>query len=163
MKGPKEDEMVGWHHWRNGHEFEARVCLWVHALQSEKPPQWRAGPAHHNQRKPSERQWRPNAGKNKHKWINCCCLVSKWCPTLCDPMDYSLTGSSVHGILQARILQWVAISFSRGSSWPRDQTHISCIGRQILYHLRATWEAQINKQNYWKTKQNGSPKGIIGK
>ena len=42
---------------------------------------------------------------------------------------------SVHGIIQARILQWVVISFSRGSSWYRDQTHISCIGRQILYHL----------------------------
>ena len=49
-------------------------------------------------------------------------------------------GSSVHGILQARILEWVAIPFSRGFSWPRDQTHISCLGRQILYH-RATWEA----------------------
>ena len=46
----------------------------------------------------------------------------------------SLPGSSAHGISQARILEWVAISFSRGSSWPRDQTHVSCIGRQILYH-----------------------------
>ena len=49
-------------------------------------------------------------------------------------MDCSLPGSSVHGISQARILEWVAISFSRGSSKPRDQTHISFIGRQILYH-----------------------------
>ena len=48
-------------------------------------------------------------------------------PTLCDPMDYSLPGSSVYGILQARILECVAISSSRGSSQPRDQTHISCI------------------------------------
>ena len=48
-------------------------------------------------------------------------------------MDYSPPGSSVHGILHARILEWVAISFSRGSSQPRDQTHVSCIGRQILY------------------------------
>ena len=46
--------------------------------------------------------------------------------TLCNPMDYSLAGSSVHQILQARILEWVAISFSRGSSWPRTQTYISC-------------------------------------
>ena len=44
------------------------------------------------------------------------------CPLLCDPMDCSLPGSSVHGILQARILEWVAIAFSRGSSKPRDQT-----------------------------------------
>ena len=43
------------------------------------------------------------------------------------PMDYSPPSSSIHGILQARILEWVAISFSRGSSWPRDQTHISCV------------------------------------
>ena len=48
------------------------------------------------------------------------------CPTLCNPMDCSLPGSSVHGILQARILEWVAIS-SRGSSRPRDQTYISCL------------------------------------
>ena len=55
--------------------------------------------------------------------------VSQSCPTLCDPMDCSLQVSSVHGVLQARIPEWVAISFSRGSSWPRDQTwigHIAC-------------------------------------
>ena len=46
--------------------------------------------------------------------------VAQSCPTLCDPMDYSLPGSSVHGIFQARILEWVAISFSRRSSQPRD-------------------------------------------
>ena len=54
-----------------------------------------------------------------------------------DPMDYSRPGSSVCGILQARILEWVAMPFSRGSSWPRDRTcvsYISCIGRHILYH-----------------------------
>ena len=59
-------------------------------------------------------------------------------PTLCDPMDYSLSGSSVHGILQVRILEWVAMLSSRGSSRPRDQTHvfcISCIGRWIPHHL----------------------------
>ena len=58
------------------------------------------------------------------------------CPTLCDPVDCSLPSSSVHGIFQARILKWVSISYSRRSSWPRDQTPISCIfyiGRQILY------------------------------
>ena len=52
-------------------------------------------------------------------------------------MDYDLPGSSVHGIFQARILEWVAIYFSKGSSQPRDRTHvpsISCIGRQIVYH-----------------------------
>ena len=54
--------------------------------------------------------------------------VAQSCPTLCDPVDYSLLGSSVHGILQARVLEWVAISFSRGSSQPRDQTRVSRIG-----------------------------------
>ena len=49
------------------------------------------------------------------------------CLTLCDPMDYSPPGSSVHGILQARILEWPAMPSSRGSSLPRDRTHVSCI------------------------------------
>ena len=53
--------------------------------------------------------------------------VTQSCPTLCDPVDCSLPGFSVHGILQARILEWVAISFSRGSSSPRDRTRVSHI------------------------------------
>ena len=53
--------------------------------------------------------------------------VTQSCLTLCDPMDYSLPGSSVHGVFLARILQWVAIFFSRGSSPPRDRTRVSCI------------------------------------
>ena len=52
----------------------------------------------------------------------------------CEPMDCGWTGSSVHGISQARILEWVAISSSRGSSQSWNQTHVSGIGRQILYH-----------------------------
>ena len=69
-----------------------------------------------------------------------CCMRAKSlqsCPTLGDPMDCSPPGFSVHGILQARVLEWVATSFSRGSSWPRDRIHvfcISCIGRRILHH-----------------------------
>ena len=54
-------------------------------------------------------------------------LVTQLCPTLCDPMDFSPPGSSVHGIFQARILEWIAISFSRVSSQPRDWTWVSCI------------------------------------
>ena len=56
-------------------------------------------------------------------------------------MDCSLSGFCIHGISQAKILEWVAISFFRGSSQPRDWTHIFCIERQILYHW-ATREAQ---------------------
>ena len=67
-------------------------------------------------------------------------LVTQSCPTLCDPVDCSPPGSSVHGVLQARILEWVDIFFSRESSWPRNQTCASCIGRWILYH-GAKWEA----------------------
>ena len=60
------------------------------------------------------------------------------CSNLCDPMDHSLPDFSVHKMLQAEILGWAAIPFSRGSSWPRDwPTPLmpTCIGRQILYHL----------------------------
>ena len=79
-------------------------------------------------------------------WINthiyaricvCACSIAQSCLTLWNPMDCSPPGSSVHGILQTRILQWVAMPFSRVSSPPRDQTqisYISCPGRQVLYH-----------------------------
>ena len=56
----------------------------------------------------------------------CVCSVAQSCLTLCNPMDCSPPGSSVHGILQARVLEWVAVSFSRGSSQPSDQTRVSC-------------------------------------
>ena len=52
--------------------------------------------------------------------------VAQSCPTLCDPTDGNLSASAVHGIFQARILEWAATSFSRGSSQPRDQTRMSC-------------------------------------
>ena len=55
------------------------------------------------------------------------CLVALLCPTLCDPLDCSPPGSSVHGILQARILEWIAMPSSRGFSQPRDLTCVSCI------------------------------------
>ena len=61
------------------------------------------------------------------------------CPTLCNPMDWSLPGSSVHGILQARIQEWVAKPSSKGSFHPRDWTrisYVSCTGRQV-----PIWEA----------------------
>ena len=58
--------------------------------------------------------------------------VTQSCPALCDPMDYSLLGSSIHGILQTRILEWVAIPFSRGSSQPQDQTQVSCIAGRFF-------------------------------
>ena len=62
-------------------------------------------------------------------------LVTQSSPTLCNPMDYSPPGSSIHGILQARILAWVAILFSRGSSRPRGWTLGLPHGRSFLYHV----------------------------
>ena len=71
------------------------------------------------------------------QWVSsshqmCECEVTQSCLTLCDPMDCSPPGSFVHGILQARVLELIAITFSRGSSWPRDRTQVSCIaGRRF--------------------------------
>ena len=77
------------------------------------------------------------------------CSVAKSCPTLCNPMDCSPPGSSVHEIFQVRILEWVAMPSSRGSSRPRDRTCISSTCRQILYYW-ATWEArQAQRRMYW--------------
>ena len=59
-------------------------------------------------------------------------LVTQLFPTLCDSMGYSLPGSSVQGVLQARILEWVAIPFSKGSSQPRNQTEVSCIAGRFF-------------------------------
>jgi len=67
--------------------------------------------------------------------------VARLCPTLCDPMDYSPPGSTVHGILQARILEYIAISFSRGSSRPRNRTQVSRIAGR-LFNL---WGTRVKK------------------
>ena len=81
------------------------------------------------------RHWERECGFLKVK-----VLIAQSCPTLCDPMDCSSPGSSVHGILQARILEWVAISFSRGTSGPKDQTWVSWITVRF-FTIWATREA----------------------
>ena len=71
-----------------------------------------------------------------HSVIYMQCMPAKSlqsCLTFCNHMDCSPPGSSVHGILQKRIMEWVAISSSRGSSQPRDRTHVSCIGWQVFH------------------------------
>ena len=73
------------------------------------------------------------------------CMLSLSHGGLYDPIDCIPPGSSVHGILQARILEWVAISCSRGSSGPRDRTHVFCIGRWILYPLSHLWSPSKGK------------------
>ena len=77
----------------------------------------------HRQRQGSSRR---DSGVSK---MPCACLVAQSCPTLCIPMDCRPPGASVHGILQARILEWVAICYSRGSCQSRAQTCVSCLGR----------------------------------
>ena len=71
-----------------------------------------------------------------------CVLIPQSCPTLCDPMDSILPGSSVHRILQAGILEWVAISFSRGSSWPRDWTPVSFIAGRFF----TVWATRVSRK-----------------
>ena len=81
-------------------------------------------------KKPSSGLWTPSLLfllYHTQWWSKVDILVAQLCLTLCDPMNCSLPGSSVHGILQARILKWLAIPFSKGSSQPRDQTQVSCI------------------------------------
>ena len=79
-------------------------------------------------------------------------LVTQLCPTLSDPRNCSPPGSSVHGILQARILEWVAIPFSTGPSWPRDQTRVSCIAGGF-FTVWATTEAQALSKSHLLTQQ----------
>ena len=79
------------------------------------------------------------------------CPVTQSCPTLCSSMDCSLPSSSVHGLFQARILEWVAMSSGTGSFRPRDWTHVSyvfCMGRQILYHCTILHEMLGKKLSY---------------
>ena len=78
-----------------------------------------------------------------------CAKLLQSCLTLCDPKDLSLPGSFVHEILQAGILEWVAISYSRGSPQPGDQTWVSCIAGRFFI-ISATWEAQkLWGKNYY--------------
>ena len=87
------------------------------------------------------------------------CLVSQSCPTLRDLMDCSLPGSSVHEISQARILEWVAISCSRGSSQPRGGAQVSCIGRWILHrqrHLESPFQPLVIKRSFASSHPVGS-------
>ena len=89
----------------------------------------------------------------------CCCLVTQSC--FCNPMDCSLTGSSIPGIFQVRILEWVAISSSRGSSQPRDQTYVSYIARWILSHSGNS-KARKLATNLWKGSTLPGLSGGIG-
>ena len=80
------------------------------------------------------------------------------CLTLCNPLDYSPPGSSVHGILQARILEWVSRPWSKGSSQPRDWTHISyvsCLGNLVLYHWVTRHSVSLKRRHLLKILSRG--------
>ena len=81
--------------------------------------------------------------------VGCCCLVAQSCPTLCDRMDWNPPGSFVHGISQARILEWIAIFFSRGSCQPRDQTSVSCIAGGFF----TDWATRKTPDAIWDSSQ----------
>ena len=83
-------------------------------------------------------------GSQKHQWV-VLVLVAQSCPLLRDPMDCSPPGSSAHGILQAIILEWIAIPSSRGSSWHRDQTWVSCIADRFF----TIWALPSVAQGTW--------------
>ena len=90
--------------------------------------------------------------------------VAQLCPTLCDPVDCNLPGSSVHGILQAKILEWIAISFSRGSSQPRDRTLVSCTARRrfnlwATYYLKAVRKGSLGETSHGIAKGKWGQKG----
>ena len=92
-------------------------------------------------------------------------LVTYLCPTLCDPMDCSLPDSSVQGVLQERIPEWVAIPFSKGSSQPRDQTRVSCSAgsfftvwatREAILSVFISWRSPGNSYAFWSLRSSPS-------
>ena len=80
-----------------------------------------------------------------------CANLFQSCLTLCHAVDYSPPGSSVHGLLQARILGWVAMPPSRGSSWPRDWTWVSY--NPLFFTTSTTWEANLRTHSHWKVRE----------
>ena len=136
-KGTTEDEMVGWQHWFNGHEFEKTPGVGDGQRDLVSCSPW----GHKELDMTKQLNWTEQLLFNKHIYF---LLLRKYKHVVlvyllncvqffCDPLDYSLPCSSVHGSSQGRILEWVATSFSRASSQPRDWTCVSCTGRQILY------------------------------
>ena len=80
--------------------------------------------------------------------MSICCIVTR--NHFCDSMEHNLPGSSVHEVSQSRILTWIAISLSKGSSQPKDQTQVNYIGRRILYYWATREEYQWRPTNYKK-------------
>ena len=103
-----------------------------------------------------------NTGVGCHYLLQCMKLkseseVAQSCLTLCDPMDCSLPGSSVHGIFKARVLEWVAISFSRGYSQPRNWIRVSWIAGEFFTTekppLKSTWQIIVSHKCFLNEEQ----------
>ena len=114
--------------WWSGSSLSLKACsLHQNSVPFSKGSGWRRG---------FTQPWKETQGLDHHDPQRCCwklkVLVAQSCPALCDPMDSSLTGSSVCGILQPRTLEWAAIPFSRGSSRPRDWIQASCIAGRFF-------------------------------
>ena len=118
-KGMTEDEMVGCHHRLDGHGFG-----WTPGISNKQGGLTCCSSWGHRVR----HEWATELKESESE-------VTQLCLTLCDPMDCSLQGSSIRGIFKARVLEWVAISFSRGSSRPRDQTQVSQVVGRYFYCL----------------------------
>ena len=100
---------------------------------SHEPAREGDGVSRTDPQKGGGRKWlKTNCGFRKWAQDPPCVFVAQSCPTLFDPKDGSPLGSLVHGIIQARILEWVAIPFSRGSSQPRTRTWVSCIAGRFF-------------------------------
>ena len=132
-KGTAEEEMVGWHHRLNGHEFERTLG---DSEGQGSPACCNPGAAKSQTR---HSNWtREEPGPIDLRAVICCEKLLQSCPTLCDPMDCSLPGSSVCGILQARILEWICHSLLQGifptQGLNQHVLHLTCVGRRVLYH-----------------------------
>jgi len=152
-KGTTEDEMVGWHHLLKGHELEQTLVI------VKDREAWCA--AVHGVAK--SHTWLSNSTTTKYQWLMISFILIYVVVELlscvqlfCDPMDCSLPGCSVHRISQARILARVAISFSKGCSPPRDQTHLYSLQADSLHwanpHLlycRQILYAEPSGKTYW--------------
>ena len=97
-------------------------------------------------------------------WFECCAvLVTQMCLTLCNPMDYSPSGSSAHGISHIRILKWDAVSSSRGFSWSRDQTCVSCISFTASRFFTAVPIPGLKTQSLWEWWTQSEERPLMGK
>ena len=143
-KRTTKDEMVGWHHRLNGYEFGwslgvgdeqvGMACSGSWGLKESDTTEWL--------------NWTEGLSqvlKNERYAATMCMLGAQSCLTLCNPKNCSPPGSSVHGILQSRVLEWVAISFSRGSSQSRDPTPGLLHCKQFLYCLNH----QVSPTRWW--------------